>query len=228
MRDFRDAKAMAQSLRKALSGASHAVTHSESLELVAKAFGLADWNVLAAKIEAATAPALSAAEAGPKALHCSFCDKSQYVVAQLIAGPNVFICSECVGLCDSIVTDTEVAKLIEQYRTHRAEGDPVDAASEYLRGYAENQLTAYQASNRQWLANLEESIEKTEAAMERLGTSPESRLEPAAPGGRKPDPLAGKTRDELIAHRAYVVRQRDQVRERLRVTEQVLGEREGA
>ena len=52
MRDFRDAKAMAQSLREALKTKSVSLTHSESLELVARTFGLPDWNVLAAKIQA--------------------------------------------------------------------------------------------------------------------------------------------------------------------------------
>src|SRR5437016_1570741 len=56
MRDFRDAKAMAQTLREALKAKSVSLTHSESLELVAKALGLPDWNFLAAKI-AASQPA---------------------------------------------------------------------------------------------------------------------------------------------------------------------------
>ncbi|MBR1132328.1 glyoxalase superfamily protein [Bradyrhizobium iriomotense] len=53
MRDFRDAKAMAQTLREALDARSVSLTVSESLELVAKIFGLADWNVLAARIRSA-------------------------------------------------------------------------------------------------------------------------------------------------------------------------------
>ena len=52
MRDFRDAKAMAQTLREAFRAKSVPLTHSESLELVAKTFGLPDWNFLAAKIQA--------------------------------------------------------------------------------------------------------------------------------------------------------------------------------
>jgi hypothetical protein len=44
----------------------------------------------------------------PKTLHCSFCGKSQHQVAKLIAGPYVFICSECVGICDAIVADKPV------------------------------------------------------------------------------------------------------------------------
>jgi hypothetical protein len=51
MRDFRDAKAIAQTLRDELQAKSVSVTHSESLELVAKALGFHDWHVLAAKIQ---------------------------------------------------------------------------------------------------------------------------------------------------------------------------------
>lgn len=40
----------------------------------------------------------------PRTLHCSFCGKSQHAVKMLIAGPRgVFICDECVGLCDGIL-----------------------------------------------------------------------------------------------------------------------------
>jgi ATP-dependent Clp protease ATP-binding subunit ClpX len=44
----------------------------------------------------------------PKTLHCAFCGKSQHQVAKLIAGPYVFICSECVALCEAIVADKPV------------------------------------------------------------------------------------------------------------------------
>jgi hypothetical protein len=53
MRDFREAKAMAHALRDALKSRAVEITHSESLELIAKAFGYDNWNILAAKIEAA-------------------------------------------------------------------------------------------------------------------------------------------------------------------------------
>lgn len=37
--------------------------------------------------------------------HCSFCGKSQQEVTKLIAGPSVFICDECVDLCNEIIRD---------------------------------------------------------------------------------------------------------------------------
>lgn len=57
MRDFRDAKAMAQTLRETLNAKSVSLTQSESLELVARIFGCRDWNALAARIASAEAPA---------------------------------------------------------------------------------------------------------------------------------------------------------------------------
>ncbi|MCK1266656.1 hypothetical protein IVB44_17840 [Bradyrhizobium sp. 49] len=50
-RDFRDAKAMAHTLRSSLSARAVNISHSESLELVSKMFGVADWNTLSAEIE---------------------------------------------------------------------------------------------------------------------------------------------------------------------------------
>ena len=40
-----------------------------------------------------------------KTLYCSFCGKSQHEVKKLIAGPSVFICDECVDLCNDIISD---------------------------------------------------------------------------------------------------------------------------
>ncbi len=37
---------------------------------------------------------------------CSFCGKSQEEVGKLIAGPNVYICDECIGLCNEIMTES--------------------------------------------------------------------------------------------------------------------------
>jgi hypothetical protein len=53
MRDFRDAKAMAQTIRAALSAKGHKISIAESLELIAGAFGTSDWNTLSALIKQA-------------------------------------------------------------------------------------------------------------------------------------------------------------------------------
>ena len=46
---------------------------------------------------------------GGKLLFCSFCGKNQYEVRRLIAGPSVYICDECVDLCNDIITEESQA-----------------------------------------------------------------------------------------------------------------------
>jgi hypothetical protein len=115
MRDFRDAKVMARALRDALKARSVETSHSDCLELIAKTFGLENWNVLAPRIEAAqTADASKlsvTADSQAAMLHCSFCGKSQNDVRKLIAGPKVLICDQCVGLCDDILEDESIFDL---------------------------------------------------------------------------------------------------------------------
>ena len=50
-----------------------------------------------------------------KLLYCSFCGKSQHEVRKLIAGPSVFICDECVDLCNDIISE----------EVQETEGEPV-------------------------------------------------------------------------------------------------------
>ena len=47
--------------------------------------------------------------AGGKVLHCSFCNKSQHEVRKLIAGPSVFVCDECIDLCNDIIREETAA-----------------------------------------------------------------------------------------------------------------------
>jgi ATP-dependent Clp protease ATP-binding subunit ClpX len=44
-----------------------------------------------------------------KLLYCSFCGKSQHEVRKLIAGPSVFVCNECVKLCNDIIENEKVS-----------------------------------------------------------------------------------------------------------------------
>jgi ATP-dependent Clp protease ATP-binding subunit ClpX len=48
-----------------------------------------------------------------KVLYCSFCGKSQHEVKKLIAGPSVFICDECIELCNDIIRDEVPAETAE-------------------------------------------------------------------------------------------------------------------
>ncbi len=42
---------------------------------------------------------------GDKVLYCSFCGKNQHEVKKLIAGPSVFVCDECIDLCNDIIRE---------------------------------------------------------------------------------------------------------------------------
>ena len=44
---------------------------------------------------------------------CSFCGKDKEHVEQLIAGPNVFICSECVALCQEIIVERRKGQTLD-------------------------------------------------------------------------------------------------------------------
>lgn len=52
-----------------------------------------------------------------KVLYCSFCGKSQNEVKKLIAGPSVFVCDECVELCNDIIRE-EVQEVHPEQETH--------------------------------------------------------------------------------------------------------------
>jgi hypothetical protein len=153
MRDFRDAKTMAHALRDALKDKGVEASHSEALELIAKAFGYDNWNILAAKIDAAKSPAsgvptVSPAEvegSGSRTLYCTFCGKSQYAVRKLIAGPAVYICDECVQLCTEIVNiEDPYWSFLELLRGgEKGGGDAYSAASEHLRSRSTEDVVSY-------------------------------------------------------------------------------------
>lgn len=57
-------------------------------------------------------------KSGEKLLYCSFCGKSQHEVRKLIAGPSVFVCDECITLCNDIMR--------EELQGEAAKGDKTD------------------------------------------------------------------------------------------------------
>ena len=55
----------------------------------------------------------STGESSKNTLYCSFCGKSQHEVRKLIAGPTVFICDECVELCNDIIREESKSALVK-------------------------------------------------------------------------------------------------------------------
>ncbi len=47
-------------------------------------------------------------------LHCSFCKKSQHEVKKLVAGPSVYVCDECIKLCNKIIEEDKAAKVPQE------------------------------------------------------------------------------------------------------------------
>jgi ClpX C4-type zinc finger/Glyoxalase superfamily protein len=207
MRDFRDAKAMAHSLREALKAKAIQTTHSESLELIAKAFGYDNWNILSAKIDVQH----SGAAAGPQAklLYCSFCGKNQDEVQKLVAGPFVFICDECIDLCVDIV-DEQLLRLIEgDERSARA------MSTERLQHYVEHATKGAQR-NRLALRRLETMLAyKESASTGDDGTMPTSDLAQ----------LKNKTPDELRVMQKHSQDQLKRYEQAVRTATPIINER---
>ncbi len=71
---------------------------------------------------------------GGKILYCSFCGKSQHEVRKLIAGPSVFICDECVELCNDIIRE-ELEEKAASARSHLPKPKEIlDVLDQYVIG----------------------------------------------------------------------------------------------
>src|SRR4026209_952909 len=86
---------------------------------------------------------------GEKLLYCSFCGKSQHEVRKLIAGPSVFICDECIELCNDIIreetasdkggkgaksdlpTPREIRNILDQYVTGQVQAKKILSVAVY-------------------------------------------------------------------------------------------------
>jgi hypothetical protein len=214
MRDFRDAKVMAHSLRDALKAKAIEISHSESLELTAKTFGYENWNILSARIDAAQ-PQSGAPTAHPDptpqaVLYCSFCGKSQHEVNKLVAGPHVFICDECIDVCSDII-DEQLLRLIE--------GDEASAramSTERLSHYVEHARKGEQR-HRLALQGIERML-----ALRRNG-QPVDHDVMTSSGMTY---LKNKTTDELLTMQKYPQDQLKRYEQALRTAMPVLNERQ--
>ncbi|MCB4365822.1 ATP-dependent Clp protease ATP-binding subunit ClpX [Hydrogenophaga taeniospiralis] len=82
------------------------------------------------------------ATSSEKALYCSFCGKSQHEVKKLIAGPSVFICDECIDLCNDIIRDE-----LPGLESVKASGDDVPTPAE-LKSNLDNYVIGQEAAKR--------------------------------------------------------------------------------
>ena len=228
MRDFRDAKAMAHALRHALQSRAVEASHSESLELIAKAFGYDNWNILSAKIEAAEralVPALAPEAETPRPLRCSFCSKSQHDVRRLIAGPGVYICDECAELClDVIRKEGKFEKVFGPLKPDEASGDQSrPGAFELARGTSSEELAESAEHGRKGVERSRFMLQAIERRLAmREGDDPTRDALLALPGYAF---LLGKSRAELLTLRQNSQNHLSRYEEALRIAATVLAER---
>ena len=69
-----------------------------------------------------------------KLLHCSFCGKNQNEVNKLIAGPSVFICDECVELCNEIIKEEQEEKSLQSKESLPKPNEIKNFLDEYVIG----------------------------------------------------------------------------------------------
>jgi ClpX C4-type zinc finger/Glyoxalase superfamily protein len=211
MRDFRDAKAMAHSLRDALKAKAIQTTHSESLELIAKAFGYDNWNILSARIDSQNSNAAACPQnqtPQEKLLYCSFCGKSQHDVQKLVAGPAVFICDECIDLCVDIV-DEQLLRLTE--------GDETSAramSTERLQHYVEHAAKGVER-NRLALQRIESMI----AYADNVPAIDDSAMPPSS------SPFRNKTAEELRVMQKHSLDQLKRYEQAMRTATPIINER---
>jgi hypothetical protein len=233
MRDFRDAKVMAHALRHALKDRAIETSDSESLELIAKAFGYDNWNILSAKIEAAARandlPALARVGApeseAPQPLRCSFCSKSQHDVRKLIAGPGVYICDECVELClDVIREEGKFDKVFGLLKPDDGSGDPSrPGAFELARGASSEELAEYAEHGRKGAERSRFMLQAIERRLAmREGDDPARDAILGLPGYAF---LRGKPRAELLTLQQNSRNHLRRYEEALRIAATVLAER---
>ncbi len=75
-------------------------------------------------------------------LHCSFCGKGQREVKKLIAGPNVYICDECIQLCNDIIAEeVEKEELLEPGKKIPKPRDIKQVLDEYIIGQEQAKKT---------------------------------------------------------------------------------------
>ena len=119
----------------------------------------------------------------------------------LIAGPTVFICNECVGLCGNIVQD----QAIDQALRETPDDDRFAATVEIMRRKDDAELAAYRAAAESWRDHVQGSLSQSADGSSRA--------------------LQGKSPQEIEAQRDSLRASLGRVEDRLRAAEMILEER---
>lgn len=106
-----------------------------------------------------------------EALRCSFCSKSQFDVSKLVAGPGVFICNECVDLCNQIIVE-ELDHKHEGASTADPSGPPRDPPTiKAWEGLSDEELLAEMVRAHGAHENVDRAVAHHVAALRTRGVS---------------------------------------------------------
>jgi ATP-dependent protease Clp ATPase subunit len=106
--------------------------------------------------------------ASDAALSCSFCGKSQFNVVKLVAGPGVFICNECVELCNQIIAEELDRKDVRATTSSESQTPPTLKAWE---GLTEDDLLAEMVRAHAAHQNVDRAVAHHVAALRARGVS---------------------------------------------------------
>src|SRR5437016_12451311 len=108
-------------------------------------------------------------------LRCSFCGKSQNEVKKLIAGPTVYICNECIDICNEIISDDQQAESVASRPPLPKPGEIKAFLDEYVIGQEETKkrlaVAVYQHYKRIELSRRRADVERQKSDKAVLGAT---------------------------------------------------------
>lgn len=152
-------------------------------------------------------------------LNCSFCDKKQLEVKKLIAGPKVYICDECIGLCNDIIAEEIARQASEQAETPRLRigrllGKEASATDD-LRAYADRSVAEVPDAVKRAIWSLVAASQALRTSVQRWSLPPEELAgTPPLPAWLEPA-LAKLTRAEELARSLRLAMERSIASERM-------------
>ena len=136
-------------------------------------------------------------------LSCSFCGKNQREVKKLIDGPTVYICDECIGLCNDIIAEEIEREAGEAPKTGRLEigrllGDEASAADE-LRAYGDRSAAEVPDAVKRAISSLVAASEALRTSVQRWSL-PRKSSRPRRPFRPGSSPLSPSSREPRNSH----------------------------
>jgi ClpX C4-type zinc finger len=106
-----------------------------------------------------------------EAVRCSFCGKSQDQVVRLVAGPGVYICDECVGLCNQIIAEELTRKEVRDAVAGRTTSPDDPRTLKVWDTLSDDELLAEMVRAHAAHDNVDRAVARHVAALRARGTS---------------------------------------------------------